>query len=541
VATLDEPAVGIDLGTTFSAISHLDTTGRPCTIPNAEGDLLTPSVVLFDGENVVVGKEAVKAAVACPDDIAQFVKRDIGNPIFEKTVHGENLPPEVLQSFILEKLCRDAALKLGEFRKAVISVPAFFNEPRRKATQDAGSLAGIEVLDIINEPTAAAIAYGVQQGFLTATGESKQKETILVYDLGGGTFDVTLMEIDGKHYTAVATAGDVQLGGIDFDRRIADHVACVFADKQSGTDPRLTPAGLQRLLREAEDAKRTLSTRDDTTITFEYQSNVVRVRVTRQQFEEMTTDLLDRTRFTTTNLIQDAGVDWGDLTRVLVVGGSSRMPMVLRMLEEESGKTPDRSLSADEAVAHGAAIYAGFLLDSRTGERPKVTVQNVNSHNLGVLGIEKATGRPRTRVMIPRNTRLPASKKASFATHRDDQHSVAVKVVEGGDASGNDATHIGKCVITDLPSGLPAGTPVEVTFCYGQDGRLAVKARLSGNGKEATSEIERASGLTAESLREWNRRIRRPQETLGDAEEDEDPPPLPVADDGRPPPLPDIR
>ena len=223
--TNQEPAIGIDLGTTFSVIAHLDSTGRPCTIPNSAGDLTTPSVVLFDGESIVVGKEAVKAAVACPDDIAQFVKRAMGSPVYHQAIHGEQLPPEVLQSFILEKLRKDAVLKVGEFRKAVISVPAFFNEPRRKATQDAGSLAGLEVLDIINEPTAAAIAYGVQEGFLTDTGEARQKETILVYDLGGGTFDVTLMEIDGKNYTAIATAGDVEQGGIDWDRRLADYIA----------------------------------------------------------------------------------------------------------------------------------------------------------------------------------------------------------------------------------------------------------------------------------------------------------------------------
>lgn len=501
-----EPAIGIDLGTTFSVIAHLDSTGRPCTIPNAEGDLITPSVVFFDGDNIIVGKEAVKAAGACPDAIAQFVKRAMGSSAYPKTIHGERLPPEVIQSFILEKLRQDAVLKIGDFRKVVISVPAFFNEPRRKATQDAGSLAGLEVLDIINEPTAAAIAFGVQEGFLTDSGEARQKETILVYDLGGGTFDVTLMEIDGKHYTAIATAGDVELGGIDWDRRLADYIAERFA-KDKGVDPRSHPAGLQRLLREAEDAKRTLSTRDTTTVTVEYEGKVVRVPIARQQFEEMTADLLDRTRFTTTSLIDDAGLTWDKLTRILVVGGLTRMPMVVRMLEDVLGRTPDRCLSADEAVAHGAAIYAGFLLDSRRGAPPRVTVRNVNSHNLGVLGIEKATGRPRTRVMIPRNTRLPASKAARFVTQRDDQASVAVRVVEGGDASGNDATHIGNCVIRDLPPGLPAGSPVEVVFRYGDDGRLTVKARLPNVGKEAASEIERTSGLTADSLREWNRRI----------------------------------
>jgi molecular chaperone DnaK len=504
---MNTPAVGIDLGTTFSVIAHLDASGRPCSISNTEGDILTPSAVLFDGSSVVVGKEAVKAAAAVPDDVALYVKREMGNPAYGRLLHGECLPPEVIQSFLLDKLRRDAALKLGEFTKAVISVPAFFNESRRKATQDAGALAELEVIDIINEPTAAALAYGVQQGFLTTRGEASQRENILVYDLGGGTFDVTLMEIDGKNYTAIATAGDVHLGGVDWDRRITDHLAAVYMEQCNGIDPRKTPAGLHRLLREAEDAKRTLSTREHTTITIEHEGNCVRVPVTRQEFEEMTLDLLDRTRFTVVNLLQDAQMEWSDITRLLLVGGSSRMPMVQRMLEEVSGKKPDRCLSADEAVAHGAAIYAGLILDKAAGSPPKVTVRNVNSHNLGVLGTEKVTGRPRNRVMIPRNCTLPAIHSARFVTRNDNQTNVAVNVVEGGDASGNDATPIGKCVVRDLPPGLPAGTPVEVTFRYGENGRLTVMARLPIQDKEASSEIERTSGMTPDMLRGWNQRI----------------------------------
>ena len=508
-----EPAVGIDLGTTFSVIAHLDSAGRPWTIPNAEGDLTTPSAVLLDGSAMIVGKEAIKAAIAAPDDVAQFVKRDMGCAAYRKPLNGESVPPEIIQSFILDKLHRDAVLKLGDFRKVVITVPAFFNEPRRKATKDAGVLAGLEVIDIINEPTAAAIAYGVQQGFLTVEGQAKQKEKILVYDLGGGTFDVTLMEIDGNHYNAIATAGDVFLGGMDWDSRIVDYVAEQFARKNRGIDPRQSPAGYQRLLREAEDAKRSLSARDQTSITFEHSGDIVRVPLTRQQFEQMTADLLDRTRFTVANLLQDASLRWQDITRLLLVGGSTRMPMVQRMLEEVSGKKPDRSLSVDESVAHGAAIYAGMLLASDAGSVPELTVRNVNSHNLGVLGIETATGRPRSRVMIPRNTALPAQHTARFGTRKESQATVVVNIIEGGDASGNDATPIGKCVVRDLPPGIPAGTPVDVTFHYAQDGRLHVRATLPSLGTQAISEIERASGMTAEALEEWNQRLLEFRET----------------------------
>ncbi len=508
------PAVGIDLGTTYSVIAHLDTAGRPWTIPNAEGDLITPSVVLFDGDTIVVGKEAVKAAALEPERIAQFVKRDMGSPVYSRAINGEHLPPEVIQSLVLEKLKRDAEPKLGEIRQVVITVPAYFNEPRRKATQDAGQLAGLEVIDIINEPTAAALAFGVQHGFLTAKGEAKQAETILVYDLGGGTFDVTLMQIDGRDYRTLATAGDVHLGGIDWDQRIVDHVAEAFKSKHHGLDPRENPAGLQRLLREIEDAKRSLSAREHVTINFEHAGHGVRVPLTRQQFEMMTADLLDRTRFTTTNLLREAGMKPTDLTRLLLVGGSTRMPMVASMLEKELGFKPDRSLSVDEAVAHGAAIYAGLLLASEPSLRG-MKVKNVNSHSLGVLGIERATGRKRNKILISRNTPLPATKTGRFQTRQDNQRSVSVQVIEGGDASGNGSTPIGRCVVRDLPPGLPADTPVEVTFSYAQNGRLAVEARLPTVGKEACLTLDRASGLSNEKVASWERRLKSGLRPLG--------------------------
>ncbi len=508
------PAVGIDLGTTFSLVAHLDPAGRPRTIPNAEGDFLTPSVVLFEQSSVVVGKEAVKAAALEPERIAQFAKRDMGCSVCSKAINGEHLPPEVIQSLILEKLKRDAEAKLGPIQKVVITVPAYFNEPRRKATQDAGHLAGLEVLDIINEPTAAAIAFGVEQGFLTTKGESRRAEKILVYDLGGGTFDVTLMDIDGKNCTVVATAGDVYLGGIDWDQRIVDFVAEQFQAKYRGIDPRQNPAGLQRLLREAEDAKRALTARETTAISFEYAGQGLRVPISRQQFETMTADLLERTRFTTRTLLKDAGLGWNAVTRLLLVGGSSRMPMVQNMLEQESERKVDRSLSFDEAVAHGAALYAGLILASEAGSRRTVKIHNVNSHSLGVLGKEPATGRNRNAVLIPRNTPLPATKRARFKTHRDNQRAVEVKVVEGGDASGNNSTPIGKCVLRDLPPGLPAGTPVEVVFTYAENGRLQVKATLPDLHKEATLTIERESGLSDALLHEWNQKLKNGQGPL---------------------------
>lgn len=499
-------AVGIDLGTTFSAVAYLDRSGVPQTILNMEGDLSTPSVVYFDESEAVVGKEAVKAAAYEPDSVAQFAKRDMGKPAYHKPIRGVQLPPEVIQAAVLQKLREDAELRLGQVKDVVITVPAFFNEPRRNATMDAGRLAGLRVVDIINEPTAAAIAYGVKAGFVTSSGEVQRRESILVYDLGGGTFDVTLMEIEGSTYTALATDGDVQLGGIDWDRRIADHVAETFIE-QLGTDPREDQAGFQLLLQEAEDAKRTLSSRSNITIRYSHQGKRIQVVLTRDELESLTSDLLQRTMFTVEKLLRDAKRGWSDLTRILLVGGSTRMPMVGRALEEQSGMKVDRSLSPDEAVAHGAALYAGILQQGGRATDRNLAVKNVNSHDLGVLGLEKETGMRRRRIMIPRNTTLPARSRSRFVTHRAGQQRVVVHVVEGGDDSGKNSTAIGKCAVTGLPSNLPAKSPVVVQFHYAANGRLSIKASLPNTGKEASMNIERAFGMSDDVLRQWEQRI----------------------------------
>jgi len=506
VSASSKQAIGIDLGTTFSAVAYLDRGGVPQTILNMEGDLSTPSVVYFDEAEAVVGKEAVKAAAYEPDAVAQFAKRDMGKAAHSKPIRGVQLPPEVIQAAVLQKLKDDAELRLGSVKEVVVTVPAFFNEPRRKATMDAGRLAGLKVIDIINEPTAAAIAYGVQAGFVSTAGEAERSETILVYDLGGGTFDVTLMEIEGSTYTAVATDGDVQLGGIDWDRRIVDHVADTFIE-QLGTDPRQDQAAFQMLLQEAEDAKRALSSRSSITIRYSHQGKRIQVLLTRDEFESLTSDLLQRTMFTVEKLLRDAKRSWSDLTRILLVGGSTRMPMVKLALEEHSGMQVDRSLSPDEAVAHGAALYAGFLGQGRRTTDRNLAVKNVNSHDLGVLGLEKETGMKRRRIMIPRNTTLPARTRSKFVTHRANQKRVVVHVIEGGDDSGKNSTPIGKCVVSNLPPNLPSKTPIIVQFHYATNGRLGVKASLPDKRVEASMAIERASGMSEELLRKWEERI----------------------------------
>ncbi|MCA9161553.1 MAG: Hsp70 family protein [Pirellulaceae bacterium] len=501
-----EKAVGIDLGTTYSAVAHLDDLGRPQTLINAEGDKITPSVLLFEGNDVVVGKEAVKAMATEMEQVADCAKRDLGDRVFHKVIGGRQYPPEALQAWILNKLRMDSQRQIGDFSKVVITVPAYFDEVRRKATQDAGYIAGFEVMDIINEPTAAAVAYGFQQGFLKPDGESGEPKRILVYDLGGGTFDVTVMEIGGRDFVALATDGDVHLGGRDWDQRLVDHVAEQFI-RQHGLDPREDPNTYGRLWRECEDAKRTLSARQKASIACDYRGFAARVEIDRATFHELTQDLLDRTAFTTKQTLQASGLEWKDIDRVLLVGGSTRMPAVPEMLRQLTGKEPDASISPDEAVAHGAALHAGILLSQFEGKSPQFRIRNVNSHSLGVVATDSVTKRPRTAVLIPRNTTLPVTAKRVFKTQKAGQRSIRVQIVEGESASPDDCVQLGKCSVRDLPADLPAQTPIEVRFHYEENGRLTVKVQVAGTGAELEHEIARENSLTTEQLDIWRQYI----------------------------------
>ena len=501
-----EPAIGIDLGTTYSVLAHLDGDGKPRTVPNDEGETITPSAVFFDRDAPVVGREALRAAELEPQRLARFAKRDVGQRQFGKSICGRTFPPEVIQALVLAKLKQDAGLKLGEFRKAVVTVPAYFNEPRRKATQDAGRLAGLEVIDIINEPTAAAIAYGFEHRFLAADGSANGRERVLIYDLGGGTFDVTLMDIDGSEFRAVAIAGDVYLGGIDWDERIAACAADAFRSEH-GVELREQPGVWDRLMQTACDARHALTSRSETLVPVSHDGQQTRWRLTRAEFESLTGDLVERTRLTCRDLLNDAGIAWSDVTRLLLVGGATRMPMIQGMLAEESGRQPDRSMSPDEAVAHGAAIYAGLLLSHQQAALRGLSVRNVNSHTLGVLGIDPESRLTRRRVMIVRNTPLPAAVTRKFQTSKDDQRDVVIPVVEGGTDTGEGCTRIGRLVVSDLPPGLPVGTPVTVAFQYGQDGRLTVLATLPAAGKEAQLTLARASGMSDEEIVAWSQEM----------------------------------
>jgi len=498
------PAVGIDLGTTYSVVAVLDDLGRPQTLMNAEGDKLTPSVVLFEGIETVVGKEALKALGTDADRVADCAKRDLGHRVYHKVLGGRQYPPEAIQACVLNKLRVDSQRQIGEYSKVVITVPAYFDEVRRKATQDAGFMAGLDVIDIINEPTAAAVAYGFQCGFLSPDGEANEPQRVLVYDLGGGTFDVTVMEINGTDFTTLATDGDVQLGGHDWDQRLVDYVAEEFI-RHCGVDPRDDPNTEGRLWRECEDAKRTLTARSKAVVSCDYRGQSVRIDVTRQKFEDLTQDLLDRTAFTTRQTLQAAGLQWDEIQHVLLVGGSTRMPSVVNMLQDMSGLPPERSISPDEAVAHGAALRAGLLLARHDGNATTFQIKNVNSHSLGVVAVESRTKRPRNAILIPRNTQLPAIARRTFKTQKAAQRSILVQIVEGESASPDDCLAIGKCSVRKLPNDLTAQTPIEVVFRYEENGRLAVQVTCAG--KRLQHEIVRENSLSPTQLESWRKFI----------------------------------
>ena len=506
--------VGIDLGTTLSVIAKLDPSGSAVTIPNRNGDPLTPSVVYLDGQTVRVGETAKLAASRDSGKAAMFVKRQMGSAFYSRLVDGRKFRPETLSAIILRKLKQDAEKRIGPISKAVITVPAFFDDTRRKATQDAGRIAGLDVLDIINEPTAAAISYAAAQaqrhtggGVLKIPGG---RMTALVYDLGGGTFDVTVVELRDKRFETLATDGEVELGGKDWDDRILNYLAQRFQE-QYGADPLLAPHRRDSLLWLAEESKKLLSEFDDTPVEFTHGGDTFSENLSRDRFEQIVSDLLTRTRVVTRLVVRNqAKLTWNDIDRVLLVGGSTRMPMVKRMLRDLTGKEPDDSLDADQVVAQGAAIHAGILAakagdgqiamsDQLRRELEDVESIAVNAHGLGVVAIRE--GQRVNAVLIPKNTRLPVAASRVFQTRHSGADSIRVKVLEGEAPEASHNIQIGDCRITELPPDLPKGSPVQVRLAYDQNGRVSVMALDMTHGRFAETEIERQNRLTDEDIR----------------------------------------
>ncbi|HMO12793.1 MAG TPA: Hsp70 family protein [Pirellulaceae bacterium] len=494
--------LGIDLGTTYSVAAYLNPLVQPISIVNAEGDLLTPSVLLFEAGNVIVGREAVKALATDFAKVIDCPKRSMGSRVVEKAIDGRRYPPEVLQAWILKKIADDAARHIGTIGDVVITVPAYFDETRRKATHDAGYIAGLNVIDIINEPTAAALAYGFRRGWIEGSGEFADAKTFLVYDLGGGTFDATLMRIDKSGFHTIATDGDIHLGGRDWDLRLVKFVAESFI-ANFGMDPRDDGETLGQLIRDCQAAKESLSVRDVVTVKCTFNGLTVKKIVRRSDFETLTRDLLERTAFTTRQIVKEANLQWTDVDVVLMVGGCTRMPAVKNLLREVTGKEPQSDISPDEAVAQGAAIRASLLSNEFPRNLPKLKIKNVNSHSLGIVAQHVRTGQERVVPIIPRNSPIPASSKRTFKIHRVGQETIKVRIVEGESENPQDCALIGKCSIVDLPKNLPVGTQVSIKFGYEESGRLSVKVKVGDHRKPYRYRIDRPNSLTHEQLDSW--------------------------------------
>ena len=481
-------AIGIDLGTTNSVVSVMEG-GKPVVITNPEGSRLTPSVVGFTktGERLI-GQLAKRQAVSNPDRTIASIKRHMGEKDYKVSIDGKDYTPPEISAMILQKLKADAEAYLGEtVTQAVITVPAYFNDSQRQATKDAGKIAGLDVLRIVNEPTAASLAYGVDKG-----GE----HTVLVFDLGGGTFDVSILELSEGMVEVKATSGDTHLGGDDFDHAVMNWMVEEFK-KENGIDLSADKMSAQRLLEAAEKAKIELSSMMETPINLPFITadatgpKHLDLKLTRAKFDELTHDLVERTMGPTRQAMSDAGLSPSDIDKVLLVGGSSRIPAVQEAIKGYFGKEPDRSVNPDECVSIGAAIQAGIIV----GEVKDMLLLDVTPLSLGI----ETLGGVSTK-LIERNTTIPVRKSQIFSTAADNQPSVDIHVLQGERemAAGNKT--LGRFELSDIPP-APRGVPrIEVAFDIDANGIVHVSAKDLGTGKEQKITIQSDSGMSKDDI-----------------------------------------